>query len=59
MKDEVGVEMLLLLVNNVDMLLLLVHNVDVFAWSQYEVPEVNPKFIVHKFNVDPLFSPKK
>ena len=59
MKDEVGVKMLLLLVNNVEMLLLLVHNVDVFAWSQNEVPEVNLKFIVHKLNVDPLFLPKK
>ncbi|XP_075654889.1 uncharacterized protein LOC142625063 [Castanea sativa] len=34
-------------------------NVDVFTWSPYEVPGVDPKFIVHKLNVDPLFPPKK
>ena len=32
---------------------------DVFAWSPYEVPGVDPEFIVHKLNVDPLFPPKK
>ena len=32
---------------------------DVFTWSSYEVPGVDPKFIVHKLNVDPLFLPKK
>ena len=46
MKDE----------DRVEMLLLLVQNVDVFAWSPYEVPKVDPEFIVHKLNVDPLFS---
>ena len=49
MKDEYRVEMLLLLVQNVD----------VFTWSPYEVPGVDPEFIVHKLNVDPLFPPKK
>ena len=49
MKDEYRVEMLLLLVQNVD----------VFTWSPYEVPRVDPEFIVHKLNVDPLFPPKK
>ena len=34
-------------------------NVDVFAWSPYEVPGVDPGFIVHKLNMDPLFPPKK
>ena len=34
-------------------------NVDVFAWSPYEVPGVDPEFIVHKLNVDPSFPPKK
>ena len=34
-------------------------HVDVFAWSPYEVPEVDPEFIVHKLNVDPSFPPKK
>ena len=43
----------------VEMLLFLVQNVDVFAWSSYEVPEVDPEFIVHKLNVDPLYPPKK
>ena len=49
MKDE----------DRVEMLLFLVQNVDVFAWSSYEVPGVDPKFIVHKPNVEPLFPPKK
>ena len=34
-------------------------NVDVFAWSSYEVLRVDPEFIVHKLNVDPLYTPKK
>ena len=34
-------------------------NVDVFAWSLYEVPGVDPEFIVHKLNVDPSFPSKK
>ena len=45
--------------DRVGMLLFLIQNVDVFAWSSYEVPGVDPKFIVHKLNVDPLFPPKK
>ena len=49
MKDEDKVETLLFLVQNVDM----------FAWSPYEVPRVDPEFIVHKLNVDPSFPPKK
>ena len=40
--------------DRVEMLLLLV-----FTWSPYEVPGVDPKFIVHKLKVDPLFPPKK
>ena len=42
-----------------EMLLFLVQNVDVFTWSPYEVPGVDPEFIVHKLNVDPLYPPKK
>ncbi|XP_075633368.1 uncharacterized protein LOC142605819 [Castanea sativa] len=42
-----------------ELLLFLVQNMDVFAWSPYEVPGVDPKFIVHKLNVDPLCLPKK
>ena len=30
----------------VDLLLTLVQNMDVFAWSPYDVPGVNPKFIL-------------
>ena len=40
-------------------LLLLIQNVDVFVWSSYEVPGVDPEFIVHRLNVDPSFPPKK
>ena len=45
--------------DKVKILLFLLQNVDVFAWSSYEVPSVDPKFIVHKLNVDPSFPPKK
>jgi len=43
----------------VEMLQFLVQNVDVFAWSPYEVPRVDPEFIVYMLNVDPLHPPKK
>ena len=43
----------------VEMLLLLIRNADVFAWSPYEVPGVDPEFIVHQLKVDPSFPPKK
>ncbi|XP_075663361.1 uncharacterized protein LOC142632935 [Castanea sativa] len=43
----------------VELLLSLIQNVDIFAWSPYEVPGVNPEFIVHKLNVDPSCPPKK
>ena len=46
-KDRVGV------------LLFLIQNVYVFAWSPYEVPKVDPEFIVHRLNVDPSFPPRK
>ena len=45
--------------DRVEMLLFLVRNMDVFAWNLYEVPRVDPEFIVHKLNVDPLFISKK
>ena len=32
---------------------------DVFAWSPYEVPGVDPEFIMHKLTVDLSFPPKK
>ncbi|XP_075655153.1 uncharacterized protein LOC142625361 [Castanea sativa] len=43
----------------ITLLLFLIQNVDVFAWNPYEVPSVDPEFIVHKLNVDPLCPPKK
>ena len=49
MKDE----------DRVGVLLFLIQNVDVFSWSLYEVLGVDPEFIVHRLNVDPLFPPKK
>lgn len=45
--------------DRVEMLLFRVCNVDVFSWSLYEVPGVDPEFIVHKLHVDSLFPPKK
>ena len=46
-------------VDRIEMLLFLIQNVDVFAWNPYEVPGVDPEFIVHRLNVDLSFSPKK
>ena len=43
----------------VELLLFLVQSLDVFAWSPYEVPGVDPEFIVHRLNVDASFPPKK
>ena len=34
-------------------------NLDVFAWNTYEVSGVDPKFIYHHLNVNPLIAPKK
>ena len=45
--------------DRVEVLLFLMQNIDVFAWSPYEVPEMDLEFIVHKLNVDPSFPPKK
>ena len=45
--------------DKVEMLLFLIQNVDVFAWTPYEVPRVDPEFIVHKLNMDPSFPLKK
>ena len=30
-----------------------------FAWNPYEVPRVDPTYITHQLNVDPLVTPKK
>ena len=43
----------------VQVLQFLTQNIEVFAWDPYDVPGVNPEFIVHKFNVDPSYPPKK
>ena len=45
--------------DKIKMLLFLIQNVDVFAWSLYEVLEVDLVFIVHKLNVDLSFPPEK
>ena len=34
-------------------------NIDVFAWNTYEAPRVDPEFICHYLNVNPLVTPKK
>ena len=32
-------------------------NIDVFAWSTYDVPEIDPEFICHWLNVNPEVIP--
>ena len=34
-------------------------NIDVFAWNTYKAPRVDPEFICHHLNVNPLIAPKK
>ena len=34
-------------------------NVDVFAWDAYEAPGVDPNFIFHHLNVNPVVTAKK
>ena len=34
-------------------------NIDVFAWNTYEALGVDPEFICHHLNVNPLIVPKK
>ena len=34
-------------------------NIDVYAWNAYEAPRVDPEFICHHLNVNPLIAPKK
>ena len=38
---------------------LLRRNVDVFAWDAYETSGLDPKFICHHLNVNPLVTPKR
>ena len=34
-------------------------NIDVFVWNTYEASGVDPEFICHHLNVNPLIAPKK
>ena len=34
-------------------------NIDVFAWNTYEAPGVDPEFICHHLNINPLVALKK
>ena len=34
-------------------------NIDIFAWNTYKAPGVDPEFICHHLNVNPLVTPKK
>ena len=34
-------------------------NIDVFAWNTYEAPGVDPDFICHYLNVNPIILPRK
>ena len=34
-------------------------NIDIFACNTYEAPRVDPGFICHHLNVNPLVTPKK
>ena len=34
-------------------------NIDVFTWNTYEAPGVDPEFICHNLNVNPLVTPQK
>lgn len=45
--------------DQVEVLLSLIQNLEVFVWNPYEVPGVDPTFITHQLNVDPLVTPKK
>ena len=34
-------------------------NIDAFAWNTFEAPRMDPEFICHHLNVNPLVAPKK
>ena len=38
---------------------ILKQNIDVFVWNTYEALGVDPEFICHHLNVNPLIAPKK
>ena len=42
-----------------EMIEFLKQNIDVFAWNTYEALGVDPEFICHHLNVNPLIAPKK
>ena len=42
-----------------ELLEFLKQNIDVFAWNAYEAPRVDPEFICHHLNVNPLIASKK
>ena len=42
-----------------DLIELLKQNIDVFTWNTYEAPGVDPGFICHHLNVNPLVASKK
>ena len=42
-----------------ELLEFLKQNIDVFAWNTYKAPGVDPEFICHHLNVNPLVTPKK
>ena len=42
-----------------ELLEFLKQNIDVFAWNTCEALGVDPKFICHHLNVNPLVAPKK
>ena len=42
-----------------ELLEFLKQNIDVFAWNAYEAPGIDPEFIYHHLNVNPLIAPKK
>ena len=34
-------------------------NMDMFAWSTYDVPEIDPEFICHQLNMNPKVTPQR
>ena len=42
-----------------DLLVFLRRDIDVFAWNAYEAPRVDPDFIYHHLNVNPVVLPRK
>ena len=42
-----------------ELIMFLKRNIDVFTWNAYETPGVDPDFICHHLNVNPVVLPKK